>query len=144
MPGQSNAHPTGFSPTTNTAVVRYQAKDVDRSVAFYTKHLGFRLTQRSGPIAIVSRGDLHLILSGPGSSGARDMPDGRHQDPGGWNRITIYVDNLQAIIDGLKDMGDVTFRNEVESGPGGSQILLDDPDGNPIELHEPPRQDRRE
>jgi catechol 2,3-dioxygenase-like lactoylglutathione lyase family enzyme len=139
MQEQPNKEPAGFSPTTNTAVVRYQAKDLDRSVAFYTEHLGFRLSQRTGPIAIVSRGDLHLILSGPGSSGARDMPDGRHQSPGGWNRITIYVDNLESIIEKLTKMGDVNFRNQVESGPGGSQILLDDPDGNPIELHEPPR-----
>jgi len=144
MPEQANVQATGFSPTANTAVVRYQAKDLDRSVAFYTEHLGFQLTQRTGPIAIVSRGDLHLILSGPGSSGARDMPDGRHQNPGGWNRITLYVDSLQAIIDSLTKQGGVRFRNEVESGPGGSQILLDDPDGNPIELHEAPPKDRRQ
>jgi glyoxylase I family protein len=127
-----------FSPSTNAAIVRYQARDLDRSVAFYTEHLGFNLTQRTGPIAIVSRGDLHLILSGPGSSGARDMPDGRRQEPGGWNRITIYVDRLDSVIDSLTAKGDVHFRNEIESGPGGRQILLDDPDGNPIELHEAP------
>ena len=125
-----------FSPSTNSAVVRYLVHDVERSIAFYTEHLGFRLTHRAGPIAIISRGDLHLILSGPSSSGAREA-QGRKQEPGGWNRITLYVDNLTAMVDRLR--GKVQFRNDVESGPGGTQILLDDPDGNPIELHEPPR-----
>ena len=84
-----------FSPSTTAAVVRYQVQDVDRSVAFYTQHLGFHLTQRSGPVAIVSRGDLHLLFSGPASSGSRPMPDGRLQKPGGWNRIVLYVDRRE-------------------------------------------------
>jgi glyoxylase I family protein len=127
-----------FSGDTKAAVVRYQVRDVDRAVAFYTRHLGFELTQRPGPVlAIVSRGHLHLILSGPGSSGARPMPDGRQQDPGGWNRIVLYVEDLDATIAALREE-DARFRNQVEEGPGGKQIQLDDPDGNPIELHEAP------
>ena len=86
----------------------------------------------------MSRGSLRLILSGPGTSGARPMPDGRLQAPGGWNRILLYVDDLRAEIERLK-RHDVHFRNEIEVGPGGSQILIDDPDGNPIELHEAAR-----
>jgi catechol 2,3-dioxygenase-like lactoylglutathione lyase family enzyme len=136
MTKPSSAGPVAFSP--NAAIARYQVHDVDRAVAFYTEQLGFRVTQRSGPvIAIVARGDLHLILSGAGSSGARPMPDGRRQEPGGWNRIVLYVDNLDATITALKDTGS-RFRNDVEVGPGGKQILVDDPDGNPIELHEAP------
>jgi glyoxylase I family protein len=84
---------------------------------------------------MVSRGPLHLILSGPGSSGARPMPDGRRQEPGGWNRIVLYVSDLNAQIQKLKTAG-AHFRNTVEVGPGGKQIQIDDPDGNPIELHE--------
>ena len=133
------AHPDAFSPSSNAAIVRYLVHDVDRAVAFYTQHLGFRLTQRSGPVvAIVSRGDLHLLLSGPGSSGARPMPDGRQQQPGGWNRIVAYVDHLDSTITALKAAG-LQFRNDVEVGPGGTQILVEDPDGNVIELHEAPR-----
>lgn len=128
-----------FSPGMNAAVVRYQVRDLDRAVAFYTEHIGFHLTQRSGAaFATVSRGDLHLLLSGPGSSGARPMPDGRQQGPGGWNRIVLYVKDLDATIPGLKSAG-ARFRNEVEVGPGGKQIQVEDPDGNPIELHEAPR-----
>jgi glyoxylase I family protein len=139
MRHETSPQTPGFSPSTTAAVVRYQVADLQRSIEFYTERLGFRLTQRTGPIAIVSRGDLNLILSGPGSSGARDMPDGRHQVPGGWNRITIYVDRLESVLGALTEAGGVHFRNRVESGPGGSQILLDDPDGNPIELHEAPQ-----
>lgn len=120
-----------------TATVRYQVTAVERSVAFYTKRLGFELDKRTGPFAQVSRGGLVLILSGPGTSGARDMPDGRKQQPGGWNRIVLWVDDLKAEIARLRQ-ADVCFRNEVEVGPGGSQILIDDPDGNPIELHQDP------
>lgn len=127
-----------FSPSTTAAVLRYQVQDVDRSVAFYVQHLGFHLTQRSGPVAIVSRGDLHLLLSGPASSGARPMPDGRAQEPGGWNRVVLYVDDLESIKTALTGAA-ARFRNEVEVGPGGKQILVDDPDGNPVELHEAPR-----
>jgi catechol 2,3-dioxygenase-like lactoylglutathione lyase family enzyme len=127
-----------FSPDTTVAMVRYQVHDVDRSVDFYTQHLGFQRTQRMGPVAIVSRGDLHLLLGGPGSSGFRPMPDGRRQEPGGWNRIVLYVDHLDSTISALTKAG-ARFRNEVEVGPGGKQILVDDPDGNPVELHEGPR-----
>jgi glyoxylase I family protein len=124
------------------AKVRYQVKDVERSIAFYTGELDFKLDQQTGPFAQVSRGTLQLILSGPGTSGARPMPDGRLQEPGGWNRIVLFVDDLSSEIERLKARG-VRFRNQVEVGPGGSQILIEDPDGNPIELHEPPRQTAR-
>jgi glyoxylase I family protein len=120
----------------NDATVRYQVRNLDSSIDFYTKQLGFKLDKRNGPFAQVSRGNLALILSSPGTSGARDMPDGRKQEPGGWNRILVWVDDLQASIATLKQAG-APFRNEVESGPGGSQILVEDPDGNPIELHQP-------
>jgi glyoxylase I family protein len=128
-----------FSPSTTAAVVRYQVQDVDRAVDFYTRHLGFHVTQRAGPIAVVSRGDLHLLLSGPASSGSRPMPDGRRQDPGGWNRLVLYVDDLDATITALR-AAEARFRNEVEVGPGGKQIMVDDADGNPIELHEAPQE----
>lgn len=127
----------GFSPSTTAAVVRYQVQDVDRAVAFYTRHLGFQVAQRTGPVAIVSRGDLHLLFSGPASSGSRPMPDGRRQEPGGWNRIVLYVDSIDSTIAALTEAG-VRFRNQVEVGPGGKQILVEDLDGNPIELHEEP------
>ncbi len=126
-----------FAPPTTAAVVRYLVQDLDRSIAFYTRNLGFRLTQKAGPIGIVSRGDLHLLLSGPQSSGARPVADGRRQESGGWNRIVLYVDSLDASLVALKAAG-TRLRNEVESGPGGKQIQLEDPDGNPVELHEAP------
>jgi len=120
------------------SAVRYQIADLDRAIRFYTEQLGFTLDQRAGgAFATVSRGDLHLLLSGPGSSGSRPMPDGRAQAPGGWNRIVLDVDDLAAQIDRLRAAG-VRFRNDVERGPGGSQIQIEDPDGNPIELHQPP------
>jgi glyoxylase I family protein len=128
-----------FSPDPSAAVVRYQVQDVDRAVAFYTQHLGFQLKQRSGTVfATVSRGDLHLLLSGPESSGSRPMPDGRRQEPGGWNRIVLYVDSIDTTIAELRAAGS-RFRNEIEVGPGGKQIQVEDLDGNPIELHEAPR-----
>jgi glyoxylase I family protein len=127
-----------FAPGTTAAVVRYHVQDVDRSLAFYTEQLGFRMTQKAGPVATVSRGDLHLLLSGPASSGSRPMPDGRRQGPGGWNRIVLYVESLDSTLASLKASG-TRFLNEVESGPGGRQIQLEDPDGNPVELHEAPR-----
>src|SRR5262245_58583044 len=127
-----------FSPSTTAAVVRYQVQEVDRAVVFYGEHLGFKLTQKSGPIAIVSRGDLHLLLSGPGASGSRPMPGGRAQEPGGWNRIVLRVSDLPSWVERL-EQADVRFRNEIESGPAGSQIQIEDPDGNPIELFEPSR-----
>jgi catechol 2,3-dioxygenase-like lactoylglutathione lyase family enzyme len=124
---------------TTDALVRYQIADLDRAIAFYTKQLGFQLEQRTGPVATVMRGSLHLLLSGPGSSGARPMPDGRRQEPGGWNRIVLYVDSLDELVARLR-AADAKFRNAVEVGPGGKQIQVDDPDGNPIELHEAPKQ----
>ena len=117
--------------------VRYQVKDVSRSVNFYTKQLGLKLDMENLPaFAQVSVGNLKLILSGPGASGSRAMPDGRQQEPGGWNRVILQVDDLPARIEGLKKAG-LRFRNEMESGPGGKQIQIEDPDGNPIELFEP-------
>lgn len=137
MTQASSSRPTTFAPT--SAVVRYQVRDVERALGFYTEHLGFRVIQRAGPvIAIVARGDLHLILSGPGSSGARPMPDGRAQEPGGWSRIVLYVDSLDATLAALT-AANAHARNDVEVGPGGKQILVDDPDGNAVELHEAPR-----
>lgn len=124
--------------TTASAVVRYQVTDVERAVTFYTRQLGFEVAQRPGPaLAIVARGDLRLLLGGPESSGARPLPDGRRQSPGGWNRIVLYVDDLVGMVSRLR-ASQATFRNEVETGPGGTQIQLEDPDGNPIELHQPP------
>jgi len=135
----SHAPSAPLSYGTNAAVVRYQIRDVDRAVAFYTEQLGFELTQRAGTVfATVSRGDLRLLLSGPQSSGSRSMPDGRQQAPGGWNRIVLYVEDIGSTIAALRSAG-TRFRNEVEVGPGGKQIQLEDPDGNPIELHEVPR-----
>lgn len=118
------------------AHVRYQVSDLERSIAFYEGQLGFKLQMRAGSaFAAVLLGRLRLILGGPGSSGSRPMPDGRQQVPGGWNRILLYVDDLDAEIRRLKEQG-VPFRNTVEAGPGGKQIQIEDPDGNPIELHE--------
>ena len=119
--------------------IRYQVKDVARAVAFYTEQLGFKLDQKMLPaFAQVSIGEFKLILSGPGASGSRPMPDGQHQEPGGWNRVILHVPNLPARIEELKKKG-LHFRNQMEVGPGGKQILLEDADGNPIELFEPAR-----
>ena len=119
--------------------VRYQVKDVQRSIAFYTQTLGFNLDHQNLPaFGQVSISNLKLILSGPGASGSRPMPDGRQQEPGGWNRIVLQVEDLSALIANLKEKG-ATFRNEMEVGPGGKQIQVEDPDGNPIELFEPTR-----
>lgn len=119
--------------------VRYQVEDVSRSITFYTEQLGFKMDQQNLPaFGQVSVGNLKLILSGPGASGSRPMPDGRHQEPGGWNRAMLQVSDLHGRIEVLKKAG-LHFRNEVETGPGGKQILLEDPDGNPIELFEPAR-----
>ena len=131
-----------FTADATTAVVRYQVLDVNRAVVFYTQHLGFRVVQQAGDaIATVARGDLHILLSGPKSSGARSMPDGRRQEPGGWNRIVLFVDNLDSTMSALKS-ANARFRNDVETGPGGKQVQLEDPDGNPIELHESPKNPR--
>jgi catechol 2,3-dioxygenase-like lactoylglutathione lyase family enzyme len=121
----------------SVAVIRYLVDDVDRAVAFYTDHLGFSLDRRMGPaFAIVSLGDLALWLSGPQSSAARSMPDGRQPEPGGWNRLVIEVDDLEAKVSELRQAG-LQFRNEIVTGPGGKQILLEDTAGNPVELFEP-------
>ena len=117
--------------------VRYQVKDVSRSIDFYTKQLGLKLDMKNLPaFGQVSGDNFKLILSGPGASGSRPMPDGRQQEPGGWNRIILQVKDLPARIEALKKAG-LHFRNEMEVGPGGKQIQLEDPDGNPIELFEP-------
>jgi len=117
--------------------VRYQVKDVSRSIDFYTQRLGFKLDQKNLPaFGQVSIGDFKLILSGPGASGSRPMPDGHTQEPGGWNRVILQVADLPARIEELKNAG-LNLRNQMESGPGGKQIQLEDPDGNPIELLEP-------
>ncbi|MCV7068713.1 VOC family protein [Mycolicibacterium farcinogenes] len=122
--------------TYRTGAVRYQVTDVERAVAFYTQHLGFDVALRGGPaFASVVNGNLTVFLSGPGSSGARQLPDGSPQTPGGFNRIVLEVDDLDAAIAELRG-AEVTFRNTVETGPGGRQIQVDDPDGNPIELFE--------
>lgn len=117
--------------------VRYQVKDVERSIAFYTQHLGFKLEHQAGSaFASVSNGELNLLLSGPGSSGSRPMPDGSRQEPGGWNRIVLRVDDLPSLVAAMKNAG-LHFRNEIETGPVGKQIQLEDPDGNAVELFEP-------
>ena len=119
--------------------VRYQVTDVARAVAFYTQRMGFTLEHQQLPaFASVSLGDAQILLSGPGASGSRPMPDGRRQEPGGWNRVVLKVADLPELIDALKQVG-VSFRNEMESGPGGRQIQVEDPDGNAIELFEPAR-----
>ena len=119
--------------------VRYQVRDVSRSVAFYTESLGFKLEHQQLPaFANVSLGDFQLLLSGPGASGSRPMPDGHQQAPGGWNRVVLRVSDLPSLIDALTRAG-LHFRNAMEVGPAGRQIQLEDPDGNPIELFEPAR-----
>ena len=117
--------------------VRYLVSDVRRSIAFYCEHLGFKVEHQQLPaFANVSLGNLHLLLSGPKASGSRPMPGGQLQQPGGWNRIVLRVADLPALIEQMKKAG-LQFRNEMEVGPGGKQIQLEDPDGNPIELFEP-------
>ena len=117
--------------------VRYQTKDVSRSIAFYTQQLGFKLDRQMLPaFAQVSIGNLKLILSGPGASGSRPLPDGSKQEPGGSNRVVLQVADLAGKIEVLKKAG-LHFRNQMEVGPGGKQVQLEDPDGNAIELFEP-------
>lgn len=119
--------------------VRYMVDDVDTAVAFYTAHFGFTVISNSAPaFADVLRGQLRLLLSGPGSSAGRPMPDGRQPVPGGWNRIHLIVSDLAAEVERLRAAG-LQFRNEIVTGPGGSQILIDDPSGNPVELFQPAR-----
>ena len=120
-----------------TVNVRYMVDDVEAAVAFYTRHLGFTLISKTAPaFADVALGDLRLLLSGPTSSAGRPMPDGRRPEPGGWNRIHLIVDDLAAEVARLRDAG-VRFRNDIVTGPGGQQILFEDPSGNPIELFQP-------
>lgn len=127
------------SPVRGFHGVRYQVKDVSRSIDFYTEHLGFKLEHKQLPaFAALSLESLPLLLSGPGASGSRPLPNGEHQEPGGWNRIVLRVADLPACIDAFRKAG-LQFRNEMEAGPGGRQIQLLDPDGNPIELFEPAR-----
>jgi catechol 2,3-dioxygenase-like lactoylglutathione lyase family enzyme len=120
-----------------TVNVRYIVDDVEAAVAFYTRHLGFSLLSSVLPaFADVARGDLRLLLSGPTSSAGRPMPDGRRPSPGGWNRIHLIVTDIAAEVERLRTAG-VTFRSAIVIGPGGSQIVLDDPSGNAIELFQP-------
>jgi catechol 2,3-dioxygenase-like lactoylglutathione lyase family enzyme len=117
--------------------VRYMVDDVDESIAFYTKYLGFELLTSASPaFADVKRGNLRLLLAGPRSSAGRPMPDGRTPGPGGWNRIHFIVDDIEAEVGRLRDAG-ATFRNDIVTGPGGKQILVEDPSGNVVELFQP-------
>jgi predicted enzyme related to lactoylglutathione lyase len=119
------------------ATFRYLVSDVDKAIEFYTSSLGFKLDQQFGPaMAIISKDDLKLWLAGPLSSAAQPMPDGRKPEPGGWNRFVLQVENLADVVGTLKTKG-ARFRNEIFKGPGGSQILCEDPSGNPIELFQP-------
>jgi len=119
------------------ATIRYIVDDVDDSIVFFTTMLGFELAEHwGGPFAIVERDDLRLWLAGPGSSARKAMPDGRTPEAGGWNRLVLLQTDLEATAARLRAAG-ATFRNEILSGPGGKQILVDDPSGNPIELFQP-------
>ena len=119
--------------------IRYQVSDVSRSTAFYTEHLGFTVKHQQLPaFAAVSLGDVDILLSGPGASGSRPLANGQRQEPGGWNRVVLRVFELSACVTALKSAG-VRVRNEMETGPGGRQVQIEDPDSNPIELFEPAR-----
>jgi glyoxylase I family protein len=139
---QQNEKQHSESPHTTPLIVgfwgvRYQVKDVQRAITFYTQTLGFNLDMQKLPaFGQVSMRYLKLILSGPGASGSRPMADGRQQEPGGWNRVLLQVQDLPTRFADLKEAG-VRFRNEMEEGPGGKQVQIEDPDGNPIELFEP-------
>jgi catechol 2,3-dioxygenase-like lactoylglutathione lyase family enzyme len=124
-------------PDNDLVSVRYMVDDVQESIDFYTRHFGFNVRLSALPaFADVVRGRLRLLLAGPESSAGRPMPDGRRPGPGGWNRIHLVVDDIAAEVERLRSAG-LSFRNEIVSGPGGQQILLDDPSGNPIELFQP-------
>ncbi len=121
----------------DTVNVRYMVHDVEEAVDFYTRHLGFSVLSNHSPaFADVRRGNLRLLLSGPTSSAGRPMPDGRKPEPGGWNRIHLIVDNIEAEVAQLRDAG-AMIRNDIVVGPGGSQILLEDPSANVVELFQP-------
>ena len=123
--------------TDGTVSVRYMVDDVDRSVDFYANHFGFEPGHNASPaFAEVHKDNLRLLLAGPESSAGRPMPDGRKPEPGGWNRIHFVVDDIDAEVKRLRAAG-ISFRNDIVSGPGGRQILVDDPSGNPIELFQP-------
>jgi len=140
MPHAATPHVDAQTFIRSVHGVRYHVKDVVRSVMFYTRQLGFKVEHQQLPaFASVSLGESHLLLSGPGASGSRPMPNGQPQEPGGWNRIVLRVSDLVGCIAALESAG-VRFRNEMETGPGGRQIQIEDPDGNPIELFEPARQ----
>jgi len=120
------------------ASIRYMIEDVDQAITFYTRHLGFTLEWNASPaFAQVTRGDLHLLLSGPQSSGARPLPDGQRPSPGGWNRLVIEVEHLPAVMETLKQAGVPFRRDDIVRGPGGQQIWIEDPSGNLIEVFEP-------
>ena len=124
-------------PDDDLVIVRYTVDDVDAAIAFYTTQFGFTVRSNAAPaFADVVRGHLRLLLSGPASSAGRPMPDGRTPAPGGWNRIHLLVDDLATEVERLRGAG-LSFRNDIVKGPGGQQILLDDPSGNPIELFQP-------
>ena len=124
-------------PNDDTVNVRYMLDDVDEAIAFYTQHLGFELLTSASPaFADVKRGNLRLLLAGPASSAGRPMPDGQKPGPGGWNRIHFVVDDIESEVARLRDAG-AQFRNDIVTGPGGQQILLEDPSGNVVELFEP-------
>jgi len=119
------------------ATIRYLVNDVDAAIEFYTKHLGFELVeQMRSAFAIVAKDDLNLWLSGPQTSAARPMPDGRKPEAGGWNRFVLEVDDLESLVAAMQGEG-VSFRNQIITGPGGKQILVEDPSGNPIEIFQP-------
>lgn len=118
------------------ATVRYLVDDVDKALAFYEEALGFTLRQRFPPFALIERGDLQLWISGPGTSARKPMPDGRAPEPGGWNRFVVEVEDIEAVVADLRSWG-ANFRNEPLTGPGGTQILVEDPSGNPIEIFQP-------
>jgi catechol 2,3-dioxygenase-like lactoylglutathione lyase family enzyme len=125
--------------------VRYIVNDVSAAIAFYTEHLGFKVDMHPAPpFAMLSRGDLRLVLSAPNPSGGggQAMPDGTQQKPGGWNRFAIEVDDLEGKVDALRKLG-VRFRNDIVTGVGGKQIIVEDPSGNPIELFQPTREEAR-
>ena len=126
-----------MSENDDVANIRYMVDDVEAAIGFYTTHFGFTLLSDQSPaFADVVRGRLRLLLSGPKSSAGRAMPDGRKPGPGGWNRIHFVVDDIAAEVERLRGAG-LRFRNEITAGPGGKQILVDDPSGNPIELFQP-------